>query len=182
MTATAYQDERMYLPDAEVIFSMLWDQVRVSAGHTQPEPPAPTMQQARLQEAAEATAPAFDGSLVRSLALLSERVEGMQAGITLTEEWLRDQTEREAQLHQEMVTRVDGLVQRVEHLAARLETISAQAASREDMLQQQIDELRQQLQRQESQGSHGQPAYRHTSKRSAGSVIRSLLTHTLWLG
>jgi DNA repair exonuclease SbcCD ATPase subunit len=175
------QDERMFLPDAEAIFSMLWDQVRVSAGHAQPEPPAPMMQQARVQEAAEAAAPAFDGSLVRTLALLSERLEGLQAGIALTEEWLRDQTEREAQLHQEMAARVDGLVQRAEHLASRLETVSAQAAAKEGILQQQIDELRQRLQRWEDQGSQGQPAYRHPPKRSAGSVIRSLLTHTLWL-
>jgi hypothetical protein len=182
MTATHYQDERMFLPDPEVIFSMLCEQVRDSAGQVQPELPALIAQQVRTEEAAEATATAFDGSLLRSLALLTERVEGLQVGIALTEEWLRDQTEREAQLHQDMVARGDVLAKRVEHLALRLETVSARTAAMEMRLMQEIDELRQRLQRPDGQGEKGQLANQHARKRSAGSVIRSLLTHNMWLG
>ena len=183
MAAPIYQDDRLFLPDSEVIFSMLLDQVRISAGQRQPEPPAPMAQQMPVRETPAATAPAFDGSLLRSLALLAERVGGLQAGVALTEQWLREQTEREEHVYQEMAARVDGLARRVEHVAAHLETISAHTATMERRLMEQIDELRERLQRQEGRGVGAPPlAPQRAARRSARGVLRSLLTNTLGLG
>lgn len=68
--------------------------------------------------------------LLESLDLVTQHLEYLQAQVGLVEAWIREETERSAQLHQEGDERFSQLLRLVADLSARVDALEDRAAPR----------------------------------------------------